>query len=161
MSPGSRRCRRRTKSAPPRKPPIKVGLPYTYTGSFDTAGTHDDGPASEGYPRRRRRHRRRPARRRRQLRRRRLRHPVEPARHDRSRSASDRHRQGQLRHSRVSRRRDPLFRHAAADGRLRTPGASTPARKSSAAAAARRATTLPPCARPSTTTRQARARRWR
>ena len=97
---------------------IRVGLPYTYTGSFDTAGRtmmgllpkdiHGvvDGLCREA------------ARRRRQLRRRRVRHPGLAARHDRGTAGRDRHRQGQLRHSRIPRRRDPLFRHAGADGRL-------------------------------------------
>ena len=69
---------------------IRVGLPYTYTGSFDTAGRtmmgllpkdiHGvaDGLAESA------------ARRRRQLRRRRLRHPGLAARHDRGASRTRR-----------------------------------------------------------------------
>ena len=38
MSPGSRPCRRPTKSARPPKRGRASDLPYTYTGSFDTAG---------------------------------------------------------------------------------------------------------------------------
>ena len=97
---------------------IRVGLPYTYTGSFDTAGRtmmgllpKDIHGVVDGLVRE-------AARRRRQLRRRRIRHPGVAARHDRGAAGCDRHRQGQLRHSRIPRRRDPLFRHAGTDGRL-------------------------------------------
>ena len=62
---------------------ISVGLPYTYTGSFDTAGRtmmgllpKDIHGVADGLSEQ-------PGRRRRQLRRRRLRHPRLAARHDR------------------------------------------------------------------------------
>ena len=97
---------------------IEVGMPYTYTVSFDTAGRSMMGLAPEGYPWRCRRPVEAARRGRRQLRRRRLRHPVVAARHDRGEAGCDDHHQGQLRHSGISRHRDPLFRHARTDGRL-------------------------------------------
>ena len=97
---------------------IRVGLPYTYTGSFDTAGRtmmgllpKDIHGVADGLAEA-------PLGGRRQLRRRRLRHPGLAARHDRGEAGRDRHRQGQLRHSGIPRHRDPLFRHAGTDGRL-------------------------------------------
>ena len=100
---------------------IRVGLPYTYTGSFDTAGRtmmgllpKDIHAVADGLARS-------AGRRRRQLRRRRVRHPRLAARHDRGEAGGDGHRQGQLRHPRIPRHRDPLFRHARTDGRLCPP----------------------------------------
>ena len=77
---------------------IRVGLPYTYTFSFDTAGRSMMGLApkdihgvADGLSEKRGRGRR-------QLRRRRVRHPVVAARHERGEAGCDDHRQGQLRH---------------------------------------------------------------
>ena len=101
---------------------IRVGLPYTYTVSFDTAGRSMMGLAPKDI------------------------HGVADglaespvavgancgvgasdilvlaARHDRGAARRDGDRQGQLRHPGIPRHRDPLFRHAGTDGRLCPPG---------------------------------------
>ena len=118
-SSGSRPCRRPRKSARRRWPRRDVGMPYTVTASFDTAGRTMMGvaPAAlgalvEGFDPE-------AARLWRQLRRRRLRSPGRDPRHERSRAGRAADRQGQRRRAALARRGDPLFRHAGTDGDLR------------------------------------------
>ena len=83
----------------------RVGMPFTVTASFDTAGSTMMGVhAGRDGARRSPAFAPRAARRRRQLRRRRLRPAVLGAGDDRGRAGRDRHRQGQLRHPAGARR---------------------------------------------------------
>ena len=101
------------------KAAARVGMPYTVTASFDTAGRTMMGvaPAALGAlviePRSE------AARLRRQLRRRRRRPSGGAPRHERGRPRFHPDRQGERRRAALARGRDPLFRHARADADLR------------------------------------------
>ena len=124
---------------------IDVGVPYTATCSFDTAGRTMmgllpgdlgrvfDGPAGCTVGLRR------------QLRRGRSGHPRLAAGDDRARPGGDDDLQGQLRRAPLRGHRDRLLRHAGADGVATPRWRSMPARASSAAAAARRRSTSRRC----------------
>ncbi len=98
---------------------IQVGMPYTVTASFDTAGRTMMGLTPGRFRRGVRRAADAAAGDRRQLRRRRLRSPGFRARGDRSAAGSRRDREGQRRRPAMAWRAHPLFRLAGIDGPVR------------------------------------------
>jgi len=149
---GSRRCRRRKSSARAARAAIAVGVPYTATASFDTAGRTMMGLHPADYAAVFRRLRSAPDRGRRELRRGRVRHPCDAPRDERrpARAAADL--EGQLRGAVLPGRRHRVLRRSGSHGRVRAPRRRRRRSRSSAGAAAPHLTTSARCAPRSTRT---------